>query len=284
MKKIVILLVILGWAGGSFAQIKDIPVTKTVMVDKLYAGMLSGVNFSVDSLHADAFAGVRLGSSVSWKPSKYISVSAMGMYQLETNNASWTKELFWVTVNPLENLTFSFGQMGTLVTEQRPYPVSAGGQFETFTEAQIPGAALCAKVNWLAIKDKLSVGAGIAERNGKPEYQISISWPKKLTVSAFYDEWNKKFGTVVNAEFWRISEIFVWRQDNVISNLFQLHLGSDRSWNLYSDTGYDLAKKKLVRGEWGILKEFSGGYIKGLIGPGYCYEDRSIHCYLFIHL
>lgn len=284
MKKLMIIVAIIGWAGASFAQIENIQLSKTVTVDKLYAGMLSGVNFSVDSLHVKTFAGVRLGALVTWRPSKYIAVSSMGVHQLEAGSSSWTTAFFHITVNPIEALTISIGNMGTLATEQRPYPASAGGQFETFTEAQIPGAALCAKASLMVVKDKLSIGAAIAERNGKAEYQLNVSWPKKFTVSAFYDDWNKEFGTAVSANFWRISEVFVWRQGNVVSNLFQLHLGRDRDWNLYSDTGYDLAKGKLVRGEWGILKEFSSKHAKGLIGPGYCHEDRSVYCYLFVHL
>jgi len=47
--------------------------------------------------------------------------------------------------------------------------------------------------------------------------------------------------------------------------------------------GYDFPMKKLVRGEWGLLKSFESKWIKGLFGLGYQHESRSVCGYLFVH-
>ncbi|MCX6798152.1 MAG: hypothetical protein NTX66_03015 [Candidatus Falkowbacteria bacterium] len=284
MRKLFLIVTILFGLVSSnlFAQIENIPVTKDVTINKLYAGTLGWSNFNIDSLHASNAAVLRFGAVATWRPNDWFALRSLNAFNVETGNGSWSMNQFSAIINPTKKLTVTVGNMCTLVTEQRPSPASAGGQFETWTQSKIPGMALCAKAS-LAITDKLSAGLGIAGRNSKPEYQANISLGK-TTLSAFYDEWNKKYGSVLTFAVWRVSEVVVWQQDNIIANLLNLELGPDKDYCVYSDMGWDLDQHKLVRGEWGVLKTFSGKYIKGLIGPGYCYEDRSVHAYLFVHL
>ncbi len=282
MKKILFIFALMFISSNvSFAQIENIKVSETVTVNQIYAGILSWSAFSIDSLHYNYAAEVRVGGAVTWRPSNWFAVKSMAMFQAEINNKSRVMNQVTVIINPVKALTISFGNTGTLVTEQRPYPVTGAGQFETWTQAQIPGMALCAKASWQISKD-WSIGAGIAERNEHAEYQANIRF-KKVTVSAFYDEWNQKFGTVFTADIWRFSETFVYKQD-VVANTLIFQAGPKKDWCLYVDLGYDLASSKLVRGEVGVLKDFSLGFLKGLVGPGYCYEDRSVHFYTYLHL
>lgn len=283
MKNLIVFLAItLGLSIGSFAQIVNIPVTKDVTINKLYAGTLSWTAVSIDSLSAKNTAGLRFGTAATWRPSKYLAMYSMAVFQNETGNQSWSMNQFAVVINPSKKLKVTVGNVCTLVTEQRPSPASGDGQFETWTQSKIPGMAPVAKASF-AFNSNIAAGLATAQRCGKPEYQANLVY-KKFAISWLYDEWNKKHGSVLTFTLGRANEIVVWRQGELISNTLTLDLGKDRDYCLYSDTGYDLKANKLIRGEWGVLKTFSGKYIKGLIGPGYCYEDRSVHAYLYVHL
>jgi hypothetical protein len=266
------------------AQMTNIPVTKdsTVMMDKIYAGILSGSLFSTDSLHASTFANVRFGAMGTYQPTKWFAFKAWAMYQGETQIQPWEMQQCWVRLTPIKKLSIEAGNMATLPTEQRPHPVSGDGQFETFSEGQIVGMALNVKAYYDFTSD-INAGVGIASRKNKPEYSGMIDY-KNVKLSAWYAECNQKLGTALTLGFKRVYSTLVWKQDQMLSDILVIHLNKDKSISLYSDTGYDLGKKDIVRGEWGFLKTFNGKYIKGLFGLGYKHETNTVNGYIFVHL
>jgi hypothetical protein len=281
MKKIVLIVTIcmFFFTVCSTAQI-TIPVSKTITVDA-YAGMLGWTSLPIDYLGASCQANVRLGAIAVYRPAPWFAAKGTGAYNIAADGKTWSMQQVGAIFTPTNGLNITMGNNCTLVTEQRPSPATSGGQFETFTESKIPGMALNVKAVW-DLKN-VSFGAGVADRLNNPEYQLMFRF-KNIKLSGFYDMCDYTYGGVLTAEIGRITDIVVYHQQQIISNLFMFHAGRDRNWCLYSDTGWDLYKNKLVRGEWGALRTFSGHYIGGLIGPGYCYEDRSFHVYVFVHL
>lgn len=285
MKKIMIIIVaIMAISTVAFSQITNVYITKdsSVVIDKVYAGVLSGTMFSTDSLHASGFTGVRFGAMASYQPAKWIAFKTWAMYQAETGSSSWSLQQFWMKLTPTQKLSIEVGSMGTLVTEQRPHPVSGNGQFETWSEASIPGMALNAKVKY-DFTSNFQLAGGVALRNNLPEYSGRITY-KKVQVSAWYSEWNKKFGTALTLDLPRVYNTFVWKQDQTIANVLVVHIVPSKGISLYSDNGYNFSTKKLVRSETGAMKTFESKWIKGLFGLGYNYENRSVNGYLFIHI
>ena len=187
-----------------------------------------------------------------------------------------------MTVNPSKKLTLQIGSMASLPTEQRPHPVSGNGQFETWSESQIPGGGLGAKLRY-QFNSNFQLAGGVVVCKGLPEYSGKITY-KKVQLSAWYSEWNQKFGSALTLDLPKVYNTFVWKQDQVVSNLLVIHIASKQGISLYSDNGYDLSTKKLVRSESGAMKTFENNWIKGLFGLGYNYENRSVNGYLFVHL
>lgn len=284
MKKLAVILFLLSGTMIANAQIEDVKISKTVTANQIYAGILSWTSASIDSLHVAGYSNFRLGGAVTWRPYKGIAVKSMAMMEVGTGNNSWAMNQFSLIINPWEKLKITVGNQGTLVTEQRPYPVTAGGQFETKTESWVPGSAPSAKAS-LAISKNFSTGAAIAYRNNQPEYQAMVGF-KSFKLSGLYRGRDQKFGAFLTMKFWRIYDIMVWRQNEVAGNFFQISLGRNNDFCFVSDTGFDLSKDKfeMVRGEWGLLKTFQAPYVAGLIGPSYCYETRSVNVYLHLHL
>jgi len=281
---IVIMMAMICLTIAAKAQIENIKLTtdSSVTIDRIYAGILSGTQFSTDSLYASNFANVRLGAMATYQPAKWFAVKTWAMYQAETKTAPWHMQQFWFKFTPTQKLSLEIGNMATLPTEQRPHPVSGAGQFETFSEGQIVGMAINAKVKYAFTKD-FNAGAGIASRKDKPEYSGMLSY-KTVKLSGWYSQYNKKVGTALTLDFARVYDTFVWKQDQIVSNIFCLKILPKISVSLYADTGYDLIAKKLVRGEGGVLKNFESKYISGLFGLGYQHETNTVNGYLFVHL
>jgi hypothetical protein len=289
MKKFAIMIAFIAINMLSYAQIENIPVSadSSVTVDKLYAGMLSGTMFSVDSLHTDKFVNMHVGIAATWKMNNYISIKAMETFHWDINSQFGLTH-FFVKITPSKLFTLQFGQTSTLITEQRPHPATGAGQFETFSEAQIPGAAPNIKMNINPSSD-ISFGIGAAIREKKPEYHANIKF-KKLVISGYYGIHDEKAGAAASWYGKKVYDTFVWKQDQIVSNIFCLNIFPKINLTLYADLGYDLKNEELVRCEGGILKNFESKYIKGLYGIGYQDEINTVHktktvnLYFWIHL
>lgn len=266
----------------TFGQITNIKVSDQVTIDKVYAGSLSAVNFSTDSLNATGSTGIRFGIMATYKPTNWISFGSYAMMQIDNGKNPWSLQQFWASIKPIKNLGIDFGSMGSLPTELRPHPVSAGGQFETWAQSQIPGGGLGAKVKYQISKD-FQFGGGIVMRNKLAEYSSKVTY-KNVQITSWYSEYNKKFGaaTVINSG--RISTTFAWKQDQTLADMLVIELSKKESISLYSDMGYNLTNKNLIRGEIGIFKGFDSKWVDGLISASYDVKAHSVNGYLFVHL
>lgn len=268
---------------SAFGQIENIKMTSdsSLVIEKLYLGGVGNTVFSTDSMHVGNYGHIRLGVAVRWDIAKWLSLNSYYMYQIETES-SWGLNQFSLKIAPCKKWNIQFGQMATISTQQRPHPVSGGGQFETWTEAQIPGGALGVKTTY-APNENLSFGAGVAVRNKQPEYHANISY-KKLTLSGYYGIADQKAGMAFSYSGTRVWTTVVWKQDKVIADRFGCKLSKKHNICLYSDFGYDFEQQKIARGEAGIYKIFIGKHWSVLPVLGYNYQERAIRGYLFVHI
>jgi hypothetical protein len=284
MKKLIAIIAFVAITTSVTAQITNIKMTgdSSVVIDKIYVGMLSGTNFTTDSLQANGFTGVRIGAMGTYKVTNWMSFKGWGMIQLDGDAKPFTLQQFWVKMTPIHKLSLEFGSMATLTTEQRPHPVSGNGQFETWTESNIPGMAISAKLKYDITKD-FQLAGGIAVRNDKPEYSARVTY-KKVQLSSWYGQYNKKFSTALTLDFDRVYNTLVWKQNQIVSNLLTIKLIPAKGITFYADNGYNISTKELVRCENGLLKDFKSTYIKGLYGIGWDNVKRGVSVYFFIHI
>ncbi|MFA4999858.1 MAG: hypothetical protein WC545_00660 [Patescibacteria group bacterium] len=264
---------------AAFAQIPIKTEDEKINLN-LYAGALSIPVLSIDSLSLNPYLSARIGMLMAWEINPYIDLKLQGVSQSENgfNNKVWSTVL--MVIKPTKKLNVQFGFLPTLACEQRPSPNSADGQFETWTQSQIPGSAFGIKAKY-SLTEKIKIGGGVSCKNKRPEYQVKAELCQNA-LSVFYEEGSKRFGLILTSNSGPISETFVFRSDSLLGNTLAVSL--NRGYLIYNDLGYSLAKKSLVRGEIGILKKIKSRYFKGLFGPGYCYESRSIAFTLFIHI
>ena len=285
MKKIKIVLVVLCTVFAMLASAQD----STFAVKKLYVGLLPATSFSVDSFHVSKWASARVGAWGMLNLSKKFDVQSWVAYQVETSGTEYALTAFWADYKPDSSWKISFGNLPTPIAEFRPHPVSGDGQFETWTEALLPGVSTGAKVAFTHDKFETKLGASFTNK-GKflASGKLTVG---QIGVGGFVGEGDVYGGTIVwdAKHFYTIAVI----TDKNIGNFLSIRLGND--WCLYSDAGIERPEsvagethsyncKKLVRGEWGIIKNFSVKDWSGLLALGYAYEARTINAYLFVHI
>lgn len=282
MKKLFVIIVIIAISISSFAQITDIKVSDEVTIDRIYAGSLSGTMFHTDSLYSTGFTGVRFGAMATYKPAKWVSFGSWALVQLDGGSDPWSLQQYWMTLNPTSKLSLTIGSMASIPTEMRPHPVSGPGQFETWSQSQIPVGGLGIKAKYQFTKE-FELASGVVFRADKPEYSARLTY-KKFQLSGWYSTLDSTSGVAVSLTHGRLFSTFVYKPDQTIADVIVFKVSKKHNVSLYSDMGYSFVEKDLVRGEWGLMKQFDSKWIDGLFGLGYRHETKSIAGYLFVHL
>ena len=284
MKKILITLTFILALSATKAQITNIkvPGDSTIIINNTYAGILASSNFSADSLSVAKTSSIRFGFKATYSPFKWLSIISTEAYQTDIKNQILVINQFWFKLK-FGAISTEAGYMPTLATESRPTPASADGQFETWTEASIPGMGLGMKVKYNFNNYNSYIGAGVSQSNNAPEYHLRYSSPH-FKASIYYNDFSRKFGTSTVVDVKRLYDVTVFSQDNRIANLACFKLDRRNKIDWFCDSGYGIKEKKIIRFESGLLKNFSGNYLKGLFGLSYCKETKSFKGYLFIHI
>ncbi|NCS99702.1 hypothetical protein GW765_01840 [Candidatus Parcubacteria bacterium] len=287
MKNILVLLMIILSLGYSQAQTTVNLSKDSTFSGKVYAGIVGITGFSVESSDVSVAIPIRFGASLNWNPSKAFFLQTFGSYDLGSKLAIGS---FSAGIN-MSWFRLQFGYFGPVSTvNHRPHPVSAAGQFETWTTSLIPGGGTTATVSFSPKKKPLSFSLSCTIRSSTQfEYHGGFVFDEKLKVSAWAT--NDKFGGGVityNGKKWRAT--LVGTPKNIA-----VFCGVDvyKSVSIYFDAGVDswLSKNSegrtnlsLARGEFGILNSFSYKFLKGLVGVGYAQETKQVKGYLFLHI
>lgn len=282
MKKLFALFILVSISILSFAQITDIKVSDEVTIDRVYAGSLSGTMFHADSLYTTGFTGVRFGAMGTYKPASWISFGSWALVQVDGGSDAWSLQQYWMTLQPTSKLSFTFGSMASIPTEMRPHPVSGSGQFETWSQSQIPGGGLGIKTKYQFTKE-FELASGVVLREDKPEYSARLTY-KKFQLTGWYSTIDSTSGIAASLTHGRVFSTLVYSPDQTIADVLVITLSKKQGIKLYSDMGYSFVEKDLVRGEWGLMKTFDSKWIDGLFGLGYRHEAKSVAGYLFVHL
>lgn len=284
MKKISLAIALLFVLSTATAQIENIKLAKdsTILINDVYAGILAGSCFSQNSLNFSKFSSFRAGGKATYSPTNWLSAVSTASYQIDDRGQVSTINQFWFKLK-LKAISAEAGFLPTLATESRPVPVTADGQFETWTEASLPGAALGAKIKYNFNNNKNYIGIGVSQMNKEPEYHLRYS-STLIKASIYYSEFNQKFGSSIAIKTKKLYDIMAFNAGQTIGNLICYKLDTKNQIDYYCDFGYGLKEKKVLRFESGLLKNFSGNYLKGLFGISYCNEIKSVKGYLFIHI
>lgn len=245
---------------------------------KLYGGILNRNEYKNGSTSAMS-ANFHIGGLATWQLSNKLSYTGFGAVQLAPKSGGFAVQVHFLEYKPNTKWKIAVGHIPTPTTEQRPHPVSSGGQFETWTQALIPGAAVGVKAHRTLSKNH-SLGAGFVMRNNAPEYHGSIEL-NKLRVAGFYSA--TIYGGAVTYDAGRIYTIGVYK-NGVVGNTTVLKLVQKLNIKSFWDVGYDHQRKSLQRLEFGIMKTFNAKQFSGLFSIAYDERIQSVTGYLFLYI
>jgi hypothetical protein len=296
MKKIIIIVIVaaMGFSTQSFSQIKNVICNDadTLMSNSIYAGGLSSVNFSTNKLTSTNSYNLRVGAMSTWHVTKWANVKTCGMYGRSDSNDLVINSF---SINLHQNRwNIEFGKMATSATEIRPLPVSANGHFETWTESQMPGGAIGAKIGYKAKFGSIKIGVASREN---PEYSFHFKTKVKNNemhlVGVLGGENENNYLTGLTHKTNKLYQVVVFKQqfnqetlinEQIAGYFGNYEISSKVKLNLYLDAGYNLTTEESPRLEVGLIKNFESKIFKGLIAIGYSHEIKAFKVYAFLHI
>lgn len=285
-----LMIAAMGFSTQSFGQINSLYNGDSSIVASVYGGLLSSVNFSTDSLSAISAYDLRVGATADWNIADWATIKTFATYD-RADGEECALNAFSLKLYK-NNWDLEFGHTGTTASEIRPLPPTAAGHFETWTEAQMPGLAINAKVGYKTSFGKIKVGVAARDRN--PEYSFHLSTKVKgnpfdiVGVLGGEKESNYLVGATYKSK--NTYNVIAFKQcfnpetliDEQITGYFlNYNLSEKGKLDLYLDAGYNLTAEEIPRLEAGFIKNFESKLIKGLIAIGYSDEIKA---YLVIHI
>ncbi|WP_422107057.1 hypothetical protein [Winogradskyella sp.] len=277
-RKLTILIVMFS-AIGLPAQIENIPINEEVIVDRLYAGLLSNNDLSVNTNNLENISSVQFGTRVRTILIPGIfQIRAFGVFKKSGSNETQFFKSYEGIFTPNENTSIHFGVMATPTTELRPNPTTWESQIETNAEKTIIGGRTGIKVNYNFSKN-LIISYGLHNHDDNVGQHLKVRY-KQFTFSSFIERHHLFF--VAKWKFNQGSILTTTSKEKVAFSSV-IPMGSD--YKIYADLEHDKQLQKLSYLELGLRKLFSNdGLIKGFISVSYNNQSKSIQGGLFLHI
>ena len=296
MKKAFLILSVFLTLGFSVnAQTDKINVSpdSSLVINGVYAGLLNSVSMSTIELAAQHNYSFRVGAVATWQMNDLLSFHATSVYDRSNEDEFTSNNFYFKVLNRSKKLSFELGHMTTAATEIRPVPASADGQFETWTEALMPGSAMGAKIGFNS--DYGSLKIGVASRQKQAEYSLHAS--KQIKNQTFHLVFalggpggNNNYTVGITHKNSKIYQVLAFREQNVdidisktLGYFINYEIMQTQKVCAYLDAGYDFSNEISPRLEAGLIKNFESQLLKGLLALGYDAKKKSVQTYFFIH-
>ncbi len=243
-----------------------------------YAGVLASNSVPVNRYSLSSFASARIGAKTHLPMSQKISFDSWGIIDAQTNNSYYALCATWITVTT-GKIKISAGNFAPSVTEFRPLPASASGQFETWTQSILPGKATGVKIfHAFSEKNSYSIGTFV-NNNGLPLASTKITFGK--TSFGGHIEKNR-YSVAFGLKSKNTNLLFVGTEKNFGSSIItEMYHGEIQ---MYADIGVDRKNIQIVRAEGGLFKDFTYGKIQTIYAIGYQYEQQCLKVYIFVYI
>ena len=248
----------------------------------VYAGTLGGPSISLDHAKIGGFITLRAGGDIAWNPIPNIRFMMLGAGEINEKGVitpfALAEAKFFMFK---QHLAITVGKIATPMTEIRPLPTTGSGQFESWSEARIPGSAVGGKISYSFQKASITAGGFWRLNDASVELGFKV---KHFQIGGYYLIRSQVFGTACRVSYDRLTEVLAYNYKGAIASLTVVKISKKHSISVYSDVGIGTDVWKLSRGEWGILKGFSIKSLQILTGVGYAQEIKSFKAYCYIHL
>jgi hypothetical protein len=272
------------------AQVDSTRVAKdsTVVISKLYGGMITGPSYDIESKQVISPVNVRVGAKVDWNALHKFTVSSFAFIQYDKGTDTWLGGAsMYGKYSATNRLTVMAGVGPSLPAKyHRPLPVTSAGHFEVFTTSRLPGGLPTVNLDY-NVGQETTISLGISQFGDGAMYATSFS-AKKVVVTAYYLPHTNDWGSAVTITFPKVSTVLVKSHTDIVSNFTRVVLNDNKGIVFIADNGYGISSEEWVRSENGLLKTFSSKSSKiqwgGAFAVTYDAVAKRANSYLFLFI
>jgi hypothetical protein len=279
MKKIIILMLLFVSLCG-YSQITYTDSIRHITVSG-YAGVLSFGGINVKNAKVRGYVSARIGGDVTYTPKPFVRI--FGLAAVEVDETATVLPLFLLGAKfiPHKKVSITLGKIPTPMTELRPFPTTGAGQFETWTEARIPGSAYGGKITY-SPNDKFSVITGGFWRGNDASVELGIKVPY-TQIAGYYMPKSKSFGVAGTLNYKLLTVIGAYNHRKVATIFTCVEIPKTKGLVITSDIGFDPVTGSMLRGEWGVFKSLYVKYVGMLFGTSYNHVSQEVRAYFYIY-
>lgn len=274
------LLVIL-CAQPCFAQIENIRLSESTVINRVYAGFKSNLVFPTDTLQVIPQATFRIGTLLTHQISNTFLIESQAFMQVANYSPVLSVPTIELIAKLNDKVQLRVGQLITPTTTLRPNPTTWQSQVETYAQSRITGPRPGANVRY--VTPNLLLEYGFHNHNGIWGNHFRIDY-KKLWLAGYILNNGAYF---VAAKFTNSKIDFLANYSSALEEIAtSLFYNITPHYTVYTDLNYQPEAAVVNVARLGVRSyyENSDYHLRGFIGVEYDLIPRLISAQFFIHL
>lgn len=251
----------------------------SIVIEKVYAGLLSGPAYDIQSGKMSSTVSIRGAAAARWDLSSKLAIRSFGFADYDVSSQSAIgNAAFWAEYKPAKQWKISLGHGPSLTaTNHRPHPATLSGHFEFFAMAQLPGVMTNVTAGYTPKNTTYAASVGLFQQ--KPVAMVGVS-SKEWIGTLYYLATSHKLGGAITHNGKRLQTTLTYSHNDIAS----LALLYDCGHNIvvYASDGYQ-STSGMQTATHGVGRVWKGKY-NGLLALGYDAVDHQIKPYLMVTL
>jgi hypothetical protein len=265
----------------SYAQMQNIKLSESTVINRVYAGLKSNLIFLTDTLQVIPQASFRIGTLLTQRISNTFQVESQAFIQLANYSTVLSIPTFELIAKLNDKVQLRIGHLITPTTTLRPNPTTWQSQVETYAQTRITGAKPGANIRYAGPNLLLEYGihnhAGVWANHFRVDY-------KKVWLAGY---------VLANGEYFIATKItnnkvdFVANYSSVLNeSATSLFYNLTTRYTLYTDLNYKHGTGTTDIAHLGVRSYYENTdyHVKGFFGIGYDIVPKLITAQFFIHL
>lgn len=279
-KKLYPYFIIVVCAQPGFAQIQNIRLSESTVINRVYAGFKSNLVFPTDTLQVIPQATFRIGTLLTQQISKTFLIESQAFIQVANYTPVISVPTFELIAKINDKVQLRVGQLITPTTTLRPNPTTWQSQVETYAQSRITGARPGANIRY--VTPTLLLEYGLHNHDGVWGNHFRIDY-KKLWLAGYVLNDGAYF---MAAKFTNNKVDFVANHSSALDETAtSLFYNFTSRYTVYTDLNYKHEPAVVDVARLGVRSyyEDTDYHVRGFFGVEYDFVPRLISAQFFIH-
>ncbi len=264
-----------------YAQMENIKLSESTVINRVYAGLKSNLIFPTDTLQVIPQATFRIGTLLTQRISNTFFVESQAFMQVSNFTPVVSIPTFELIAKLNDKVQIRAGQLITPTTTLRPNPTTWQSQVETYAQSRITGPRPGANIRY--VDKNLLLEYGIHNQAGLWANHMKVAY-KKVWLAGYL---------LTNGDYFVATKITNSKVDFLANYSSALNETATSffynftpRYTLYTDLNYKHETDKTDVARLGLRSyyEKTEYHVRGFFGLEYDFIPRLITAQFFIHL